>query len=48
MDARDESAFDDLVAQELEDWEDMEADEDMIEEEKKEEAENESQKFVII
>ena len=48
MDARDESAFDDLVAQELEEWEDMEADEDMIEEEKKEEAENESQKFVII
>ena len=36
MDARDESAFDDLVAQELEEWEDMEADEDMIEEEKKE------------
>ena len=48
MDARDESAFDDLVAQELEEWEDMEADEDMIEEEKKEETENESQKFVII
>ena len=48
MDARDESAFDDLVAQELEDWEDMEADEDMIEEEKKDKVEGETQQFVII